>query len=76
MHLSRLFYYPEQTAENVFDNRRIVIDLTHQDGNDLRFAEIMIPTASYRMGVKNIGHGFAIIGECVSNAMQLAAIHV
>lgn len=27
--------------------------------------EIMIPTSSYRMGTKNIGYGFAVIGSII-----------
>lgn len=63
-HISRLITYPDQTAESFADNRIIAIDLKHNRGGNRRnFIEIMVPTSSYRMGVKNIGHGFAIIGE-------------
>lgn len=43
------------------DNRIIAIDLNENRRRD--YIEIMVPTASYRMGVKHIGHGFAIIGK-------------
>lgn len=33
----------------------------HKDTQEL--LEIVIPTCSYRMGVSDIGYGFAVIGE-------------
>lgn len=36
------------------------IDLTKKNNF---FNEIMVPTCSYRMGVKEIGYGFAVIGD-------------
>lgn len=55
------------------DNRIIAIDLSHnQDRNARDYTEIMVPTASYRMGVLNVGHGFAIIGELNVDYFSLA----
>lgn len=61
MHISRLIHHPGQAAENIADNRVTAIDIGRN--NPPEIVEFMIPTSSYRMGVKNIGHGFAIIGE-------------
>lgn len=43
-------------------------DLTDQHQNndhhhDRKYVEIGVPTCSYRMGVPQIGYGFAVIGE-------------
>lgn len=39
-----------------------IIDLTEKNNY---FNEIMVPTCSYRMGVKQIGYGFAMIGDYI-----------
>lgn len=64
MHLSRIYSYPPQNIENLVDNRVVTVDFNNNENNEehRRFVEIMIPTSSYRMGVANIGYGFAVIG--------------
>lgn len=39
-----------------------ILDLTK---NNKLFKEIMVPTCSYRMGVKDIGYGLAVIGQYI-----------
>lgn len=58
-HVSRILTYPPQHIENVADNRIVTVHL-----NGLRnFTEISVPTSSYRMGVSNVGYGYAVIGK-------------
>lgn len=33
--------------------------------SELKLNEIMIPTCSYRMGVANMGYGYATLGQCL-----------
>lgn len=63
-HLSRVLTYPPQEVNSVYDNRIVKVQL-HSVGmaDSTKYTEIMIPTSSYRMGVRNIGFGFAVIGK-------------
>lgn len=65
-HLSRILTYPPQEVESVYDNRIVKVHL-HSDGmgDSRKYTEIMIPTSSYRMGVPNVGFGFAVIGKYI-----------
>lgn len=58
-HYSRVITYPPQNIESLVDNRIVTIHL-----NGVRdYTEIAVPTSSYRMGVTNIGYGYAVIGK-------------
>lgn len=59
-HYSRLITYPPQHFESLVDNRVVTIPLNNIVQN---FTEISSPTCSYRMGVPNIGYGYAVIGK-------------
>lgn len=64
MHLSRYITYPPLEKEYLEDGRVLKYGLRkYQHGFENKRTEVMIPTCSYRMGVKNIGYGYAIIGE-------------
>lgn len=38
----------------------------HLETNPTVVQEIVVPTCSYRMGVPEMGYGYAIIGTCVA----------
>lgn len=64
MHLSRLITYPPLEKEYLENRKIFKYDLqTYENGFERKRTEIMIPTCSYRMGVLNIGYGYAIIGK-------------
>lgn len=65
MHFSRILTYPPQNIANLVDNRIVTVDLNNFNAveNYRNFTEIMVPTSSYRMGVKKIGYGHAVIGK-------------
>lgn len=65
-HLSRVLTYPPQEVNSVYDSRIVKVQL-HSAGmaDSRKYTEIMIPTSSYRMGVRNIGFGFAVIGKYI-----------
>lgn len=64
-HLSRIITYPPQNIENLVDNRVVNVKLNNLNvaENYRNFTEIVVPTSSYRMGVPNIGYGYAVIGN-------------
>lgn len=64
-HLSRLITYPPQHIEDLVDNRIVNVGLNNFNAveNSRNFTEISIPACSYRMGVNNIGYGYAVIGK-------------
>lgn len=64
-HYSRKITYPPQQIENLIDSRIVTVDLNNFDPieNYRNFTEIMVPTSSYRMGVDNIGYGYAVLGN-------------
>lgn len=62
-HVSRIITYPPiQIKHFSHDSSPISFDLTQTIGNN--YLEIMVPTASYRMGSTEIGYGHGIIGKC------------
>lgn len=64
MHLSRLITYPPFEKQYLEDRQIVKYELRkYEHGFERKRVEIMIPTCSYRMGVSNIGYGYAIIGE-------------
>lgn len=62
-HESRIFIHPSTKAINFYDNSIKEIDLKALKEQDHSYVEIMVPTASYRMGTFNIGIGLAVIGK-------------
>lgn len=58
--------------ENINNNTVLTIDLKKSDKSNERkmLKEIMIPTCSYRMGVKQTGYGMAVLGKRVSKVRQ------
>lgn len=64
-HYSRLITYPPPQTVQLIDNRIVTVDLNNFNAveNYRNFTEIMVPSSSYRMGVANIGYGYAIIGK-------------
>lgn len=64
-HLSRLIKYPPQHIEDLVDNRIVNVELNNFNAleNSRNFTEINMPTTSYRMGVRNVGYGYAVIGN-------------
>lgn len=64
-HYSRLITYPPPHTVQLIDNRIVTVDLNNFNAveNYRNFTEIMVPSSSYRMGVANIGYGYAIIGK-------------
>ncbi|XP_031629599.1 metallophosphoesterase 1 [Contarinia nasturtii] len=59
-HLSAVVTYPPQNIQNLVDNRIVNVEM-----NNLNVVEIVVPTSSYRMGVTNIGYGYAVIDDDV-----------
>lgn len=64
-HYSRIITYPPAHSELLVDNRIVTVDLNNFDAkeNYRNFTEIMVPSSSYRMGVVNVGYGYAVIGN-------------
>lgn len=70
-HYSRKITYPPIHSEHLVDNRIVTVDLNNYDvkENYRNFTEIMVPTCSYRMGVANIGYGYAVIGKLIEKKL-------
>lgn len=64
-HESRIFYYPSTKVLNFYENEVREFNL-HALKHERTFLEIMVPTASYRMGKTNIGMGYAVLGKCLT----------
>lgn len=65
-HESRIFLHPSTTVRNFYESEVIHYNLTAlKDAHT--YLEIMVPTASYRMGKFHMGIGYATIGmlSCV-----------
>lgn len=64
-HLSRIITFPPQNIMNLVDNRVVKLKLKHINYIETyhNFTEIVVPASSYRMGVANIGYGYAVIGK-------------
>lgn len=65
LHISRLITYPPMRFESINDNSILTFTLkgNGKSSQEKKFNEIMIPTCSYRMGVKRIGFGMAVLGK-------------
>lgn len=64
-HLSRIITYPPQKIRDLVDNSIVKVKLNNFNAaeNYRNMTEIVIPASSYRMGVYNIGYGYAVIGK-------------
>lgn len=64
-HISRVITLPPVHFEYLNDNSILKITLRTNEMIDgkRKITEIMVPTCSYRMGVKNIGFGMAVLGK-------------
>ncbi|XP_055378802.1 metallophosphoesterase 1 homolog [Condylostylus longicornis] len=60
-HKSCYFFYPPLKVEDFIKNEILNYDLIKLKNDNERYLEIMIPTASYRMGEYRIGYGYAIL---------------
>ncbi|XP_055297864.1 metallophosphoesterase 1 homolog [Sitodiplosis mosellana] len=62
-HLSRVITYPPQNIANLVDYSVVKVNLNNFNvaEHHRNFTEIAVPASSYRMGVDNIGYGYAVI---------------
>ncbi|XP_055382283.1 uncharacterized protein LOC129612615 isoform X2 [Condylostylus longicornis] len=63
-HESRIFLFPSSSSQELYTNKVLEYDLIKLK-DDHEYLEIMIPTASYRMGKMKIGYGSAIFDNNV-----------
>lgn len=74
LHTSQKLTYPPLIGDplmqntivdyDIHDEEHLRIDGTEQhEQHGRKYMEIQVPTCSYRMGVPDIGYGFAVIGE-------------
>ena len=64
-HLSRVITYPPQKIVDLVDRSIVKVKLNNFDvaEHHRKFTEIVVPASSYRMGVYDIGYGYAVIGN-------------
>lgn len=64
-HLSRVITYPPQDIVALVDNSVVKVKLNNFNvaEHHRNFTEIVVPSSSYRMGVEDIGYGYAVIGK-------------
>ena len=62
-HESRIFIHPSTKVINFYENAVRTFDLRELKEEEHSYLEIMVPTASYRMGKAKIGLGYGVFGE-------------
>jgi len=62
-HESKIFIHPSTKVINFHENAIRHFDLLNLKEEEQSYLEIMVPTASYRMGKTKMGFGFAVIGK-------------
>ncbi|XP_020716623.1 uncharacterized protein LOC101451658 isoform X1 [Ceratitis capitata] len=60
-HESRIFIHPSTHVVNFYEYTVRHFDLRSLKGRDHQYLEIMVPTASYRMGKMKMGLGYAVL---------------